>query len=341
MSSSIKAIIAPLEPYAQLGRIFGSLLTASCALIGYLSGAPDLEQAFGNLGAARLTALILVAILAHIVGATCNELAGMQEDASVPELKRKPLVSGRVSQRAAWIYAGIAGLASISISYMVLGLRPTIPLILGIGIGAYYNFWGKYTAWAYEGSLGLGIATGMMVGAFSGGGITPLFMITASIVFLEVTFCQWLGGIKDVETDRRQGIPTRAVIWGYTLERRLRLTEANFVLAIGLKGAIVCCYLIPLLAPEHFAMSTIYQRLALWVAAPTQGVTLLLLLLGKTRLWFTRIIVFDLAITWLMAPLLVYGGLGSIGTPVFYLAPVVWALGWNRLLYGKAWSPGL
>ncbi|MGF3554579.1 MAG: hypothetical protein ACQXXF_04805, partial [Thermoplasmatota archaeon] len=68
-----------------------------------------------------------------------------------------------------------------------------------------------------------GAAFLVIFGAFTIGDITPITIIAAICAFFISVYSEWIDGMKDVDIDRKFNVPTTAVRWGYTHDKKLSL----------------------------------------------------------------------------------------------------------------------
>ncbi|EMR75017.1 hypothetical protein MBGDF03_00506 [Thermoplasmatales archaeon SCGC AB-540-F20] len=222
----------------------------------------------------------------------------------------------------------------------------TILIIVAISFGIGYDIKGKYTPWLYEFTLGTAYFFMVFYGASIPGGlqsITPLTWVIAIIIFFETNMTIWMAGLKDVKTDLHTKIPTRAVIWNYNHEQPLTLKDKNFIFGSFVKIAILLTFSIPfiydVLYPPIFQVNTTYFYIFLIIGIGSQLFLIYKLLGRHDREQWTKMVVLDIAITLLLAPLIIYHEVGIVGVLALFLGPILWQFLLNYIIYGTISAP--
>lgn len=192
--------------------------------------------AAGGLPGWRQFLWITVAMAAaRTVAMATNRIADRRIDRHNPRTATRPLVSGQVHPRTAWVglivAAGILGLAAYQLGPLPFRLLPGAFLFL---LG--YPFTKRFTLLSH---LILGFTDGLApMGAWAAirGSLFTLADMPAWLLLAIVTF--WIAGFdlmyacRDVEFDRKQGL--YAVPAHYGLRTALRLSALLHVLTTGL-----------------------------------------------------------------------------------------------------------
>ncbi|MEM6327566.1 MAG: geranylgeranylglycerol-phosphate geranylgeranyltransferase [Bacteroidota bacterium] len=209
----------------RLTRPFNVVLfLAATALGGVLvaGGAAFEGEALGR--------LLLAMLSATLVGAGSMVVNDLY-DVEIDQINRpdRPLASGRVSRRAAWMFY-----AAISITGWVLGamVSPVHGVIAALSVLFLWAYSTHLKGTVLLGNVAVGatIALGVLFGGLAAGPATgPLWagvILGGGIVFVR----EIAKDVEDVEGDRAGGARTLPIVWG---ERRA------LGLALGLTGALL------------------------------------------------------------------------------------------------------
>jgi 4-hydroxybenzoate polyprenyltransferase len=221
----IGALPAGLRPYASLIRLdrpIGTwLLFWPCAwglLLAGVGGSWSLLLWF-----------LLGAFAMRSAGCIYNDLVDRELDAQVTRTRLRPLASGRISPRAAWIL--IAALALVGLLVLVqLPLVAQLTALASLLLVAAYPFMKRITWWP-QAWLGLAFSWGALVGwASVTGGLDPAaWWLWTGSVFWVVGY-DTLYAIQDKEDDALVGVRSSA----RRLGRQAPLGVALFyLLALG------------------------------------------------------------------------------------------------------------
>jgi 4-hydroxybenzoate polyprenyltransferase len=221
----IGALPAALRPYASLIRLdrpIGTwLLFWPCAWGLLLAGVGGRWS--------LLLWFLLGAFAMRSAGCIYNDLVDRELDAQVTRTRLRPLASGRISPRAAWIL--IAALALVGLLVLVqLPLVAQLTALASLLLVAAYPFMKRITWWP-QAWLGLVFSWGALVGwASVTGGLDPAaWWLWTGSVFWVVGY-DTLYAIQDKEDDALVGVRSSA----RRLGRRAPLGVALFyLLALG------------------------------------------------------------------------------------------------------------
>ena len=210
----IGALPAALRPFAALMRIdrpIGSwLLFWPCAWSVALAGVGGKWGLFALLG--------IGAFVMRSAGCAYNDIVDRDLDARVERTRLRPLASGRVSARAAWLLVIGLSLAGLGV-LLVLPHAAQFIALASLGLVAAYPFMKRITWWP-QAWLGLVFSWGALVGWPA---VTGMFTLPALLLWLGSIF--WVIGydtlyaIQDVEDDALVGVRSSARALG----RRARL----------------------------------------------------------------------------------------------------------------------
>ncbi len=204
-SGFIGALPPPLRPYASLARLdrpIGTwLLYWPCAWSMALAGVGSRWDLF--------LWLFLGAFAMRSAGCVYNDIVDRDLDKRVERTRLRPLASGRVSARSAWILIGLLCaigllvLAQLNVTAALISLASVAPV-------AAYPFMKRITWWP-QAWLGLVFSWGALVGwpAVKGSlDWPPILLWLASIAW--VIGYDTLYAIQDIEDDALVGVKSSA-----------------------------------------------------------------------------------------------------------------------------------
>ena len=342
-----------VKRYFELGRVFSAMLTAGAAILGAYSVGVVIEWW-------QILIFLTVGFFSHAFGCAINEICDYELDSKVPEISHKPLIKGDISMVQGFSFTLFCLFASYALVIWFFPNRTTLIFFTLANIfAAAYSIKGKYTPWAYDVTLALGLFFYVLYGASAVGDfgsiretlIYPMAIVAAFIIFLFEVFIQWGNAVKDVETDRLLKVPTRAVVWGYKLEDNLGIKDPNLVYGVILKLLLIAAFLSPFLLDGigvvdfgfRFYMFglPLYLVIFLILGVPAQLYSIFRMLGRHTRSGYIRFIVADGVLTWLACPFLVVDNIGILGAIGLFLLPSIWFLFITTFLYGTPMRPGL
>ena len=240
----IGALPPPLRPYASLMRLdrpIGTwLLYWPCAWSLALAGLQGRWDLF--------LWLALGAFAMRSAGCVYNDFIDRDLDKSVERTRLRPLASGRVSVRSAWILIGL--LCAIGLLVLLqLNLTAALVSLVSIAPVAAYPFMKRITWWP-QAWLGLVFSWGALVGwpAVTGAlGWTPFLLWFGSIAW--VVGYDTLYAIQDIEDDALVGVKSSA--------RRLGDKAAFGVAAFYTVALLFWAAAIWTVRPEWLAVATL------------------------------------------------------------------------------------
>jgi 4-hydroxybenzoate polyprenyltransferase len=200
----------PLRPYASLMRLDRPigvwLLFWPCAWSVALAG-------MGSRGVSLILWLALGAFAMRSAGCVYNDIVDRDLDARVERTRLRPLASGRVSVKAAWIFLVALSLVGLLV---LIQLKPAAQLIAlaSLALVAAYPFMKRITWWP-QAWLGLVFSWGALVGwpAVTGEiGLAPLLLWAGSIFW--VIGYDTIYALQDREDDALAGVKSSALALG-------------------------------------------------------------------------------------------------------------------------------
>jgi 4-hydroxybenzoate polyprenyltransferase len=201
----IGALPRPLRPYASLMRLdrpIGTwLLYWPCAWSVALAGVHGRWDLF--------LWLFLGAFAMRSAGCVYNDIVDRKLDARVERTRLRPLASGRVSLRSAWILIALLSLVGLAV-LLQLNLTAAIVALVSLAPVAAYPFMKRITWWP-QAWLGLVFSWGALVGwpAVTGSlSLTTFLLWFGSIAW--VIGYDTLYAIQDMEDDALVGVKSSA-----------------------------------------------------------------------------------------------------------------------------------
>ncbi len=234
-------------PYAQLMRLdrpIGWWLLLLPCWWGLALGQIAIDGGVPSLWFALL--FLIGAIVMRGAGCTLNDMADVDFDAKVERTKNRPIASGRVSRKAAFVFLAVQALIGLAIllqfnSYtVVLGASSLL-------IVAVYPFMKRITYWP-QFVLGLAFNWGALVGwsATHGSLSLPAVVLYAGGIFWTLGY-DTIYAHQDKEDDVLIGVKSTALLFGANSKPWLSAFFAAavicFAAALWMIGAGVASYL--------------------------------------------------------------------------------------------------
>ena len=221
------------RPFAELARWdrpIGYWLLALPGWVGIAFALPYVEASPEWLW---LAALILVgAVAMRGAGCTYNDIVDRELDAKVARTRTRPLPSGRVSVRAAWVWL----LAQCTVGFVVLLLLPNresqVVALLSIPLVAAYPFMKRITGFPQV-WLGLTFNWAVLVAyvAMAGAIGWPVLLLYAGLALWTVGY-DTIYALQDIEDDALAGIKSTALTFGLGVTRAIGISYALSLLAV-------------------------------------------------------------------------------------------------------------
>ena len=249
------------QPYLRLMRLDGPigtwLLFWPCVFGLALGGMGQTPDIAGDL---RLIALFAIgSIVMRGAGCTYNDIVDRDIDAQVTRTRGRPLPSGAVGVRAAWIFlalqlaTGLAVLLALNRFSIVLGAASLV-------LVAIYPFMKRVTWWP-QAWLGLTFNWGALLGfAAKTGHLAPsVFFLYAACFFWTLGY-DTIYALQDREDDALIGVKSTARLFGRNspvwIDTFYSLSLGLFVLALIVTTAKLWTALLLIPAGLHLAWQT-------------------------------------------------------------------------------------
>lgn len=214
-----------IKEYLKLSRSFNSGLTAIAPVLGALSN--------GESYLINLLLFFLVGFFGHCYGFALNDIVDYRIDKLANELTDRPLISGRITIKKAWIFTIIMLLLSLSFAALIAihyGTYLTFGLLLLSALSiTTYDFISKKMP-AMDIFVALGILFLILYGAFTvNDHLSNLSVVVALLGTIQVFFMQFIvGGLKDAEHDYLGNAKTLAIRLGVRVEHQRIIVPISF-----------------------------------------------------------------------------------------------------------------
>ncbi len=254
-----------IREYFKLARSFNAVLTG----ISPVMGAIAMEQ----YNIVTLLILFLIGFFGHSFGFVFNDIVDYKIDKTSKEISDRPLISGTISLKKAWIFAlfciilafVIAGIIAFNSSYYF----PIIVLALSALSIIFYDLISKKLPFM-DIFVAIGIFFFILYGVStqvsSLSDVTPLAWIVCLLGSIQVFFMQIVaGGLKDIENDYNSGAKTAAVALGVRVKNKRLHTSISFqILAYSIQIVDIIFVFLPFLIIDQF-VSSMYLTMFQWL----------------------------------------------------------------------------
>ena len=168
-----------VREYLKLARSFNAVLTG----ISPVMGAIAMEQ----YNVFYLFLLLLVGFLGHTFGFVFNDIVDYRIDKSSTEIRDRPLISGTISVRNAWVFAimsmAAAFVIAIFFAYLTNQYFPLIILVFSAGFITLYDLTSKKFPFT-DIFVAIGIFMLILYGAFYGNVPVQSFQEITSLAWI-------------------------------------------------------------------------------------------------------------------------------------------------------------
>jgi 4-hydroxybenzoate polyprenyltransferase len=266
-----------LREYLKLARSFNAVLTGMSPVMGAI--------ALRQYDIVMLILLFLVGFFGHTFGFAFNDIIDYNIDKSSKEIGDRPLVSGSISMRNAWVFSFISMIIAFIIAlYLAVSTSHLYSLVILV-VSAFfiilYDLVSKKVLFT-DFFVALGIFFLVMYGASttvaSISDFSALTWVVCALAAIQVLFMQLIaGGMKDIENDYRHGARTMAIHMGVrVVEGKLIVSPSYKALSYGLQlidlGVVFLPFFLGLTSP----IDPFYQYVQ-WISLLFVGIVMLLL----------------------------------------------------------------
>jgi 4-hydroxybenzoate polyprenyltransferase len=244
----------------RLDRPIGVELLFLPCVFGLTLGAATQSRGFGSLHDLELLALFAIgAIVMRGAGCTYNDIVDRDIDAKVARTRGRPIPSGAVSLRGAWVFTALQCAAGLAV---LLQLN-TYSVVLGAGsllLVALYPFMKRVTWWP-QAWLGLTFNWGALLGfsAETAHLALPAFPLYAACFFWTLGY-DTIYALQDREDDALIGVKSTARLFGGNspvwIDWFYSLSLVFFVLTLIIETSHLWAALLLLPVGLHFIWQT-------------------------------------------------------------------------------------
>ncbi|HVP99923.1 MAG TPA: UbiA prenyltransferase family protein [Candidatus Thermoplasmatota archaeon] len=266
-----------LREYLKLARSFNAVLTGMSPVMGAI--------ALRQYNILMLLLLFLVGFFGHTFGFVFNDILDYNLDKSSKEISDRPLVSGTISLRNAWIFAFVSmAIAFLLAFYIALTTSRlySIPILVASALFIIlYDLVSKKILLT-DFFVAFGIFLLVMYGASttvaSLSAFTPLTWVVCLLAAIQVLFMQLIaGGMKDIENDYRHGAHTVAIHMGVRVtEGKLIVSRSYKALSYGIQLVDLAVVFLPFAFGLTSPIEPIYQYVQ-WIALIMVGIVMFFL----------------------------------------------------------------
>jgi len=329
--------------YLKLARSFNAVLTGISPVLGAI--------AMEHFNVIDLFLLFLVGFLGHAFGFVFNDIIDYKIDKTSKEISDRPLLSGTISIKNAWIFAILmiilAFLIALFISYKNENYFPVILLAISAACIIIYDLTSKKLP-GMDIFVALGvfflILYGTAISINSLYEIKQLAWIVCILGSIQVLFMQFIaGGLKDIENDYLRGAKTIAIKLGVRIaDGTLKISSKFKALAYGIQLIDLLVVFLPFFIIWHIKELTILQYLQ-WIIIAFIGLVMfflsyqLLSMKRFDRMKARKLIGSHYMINFMIVPIMLMGLNPWIGILLFF--PGLGFVFSNILLHGTLLQP--
>jgi 4-hydroxybenzoate polyprenyltransferase len=266
-----------IQEYLKLARSFNAVLTGMSPVMGAI--------ALHQYDIVTLLLLFLVGFFGHTFGFVFNDIIDYKIDKSSKEISDRPLVSGTISVRKAWIFSfiamGIAFLLAIYIAVSTSRMYSLIVLVVSAFFIILYDLVSKkfpLTDFFVAFGIFFLVVYGASTTVNSISQFTPLVWVVCTLAAIQVLFMQIVaGGMKDIENDYRHGARTMAIQMGVrVVEGKLFVSSSYKTLSYSLQLIDLGVVFLPFFMGWTISIDPLYQYIQ-WIALLLVGIVMLVL----------------------------------------------------------------
>ncbi|HMA83103.1 MAG TPA: UbiA family prenyltransferase [Candidatus Thermoplasmatota archaeon] len=266
-----------IREYLKLARSFNAVLTGISPVMGAIA-----MQQYNIL---ILLILFLIGFFGHTFGFVFNDIIDYKIDKTSKEISDRPLISGTISLKNAWIFALfcilLAFFIATGLSYISSNYFPLIILAASASFIILYDLISKKLPFM-DILVALGIFFFILYGASTQvqqlSDITLLAWFVCILGSIQVLFMQIVaGGLKDIENDYQSGANTAAVKLGVRVKnKRLHSSKSFQLLAFTIQIIDIILIFTPFFIIDMFTGSLFLAMFQLLTLAVISGMMLFL-----------------------------------------------------------------
>lgn len=235
-----------VREYLKLSRSFNAVLTGVSPVMGAIA----MEQ----YNIFNLFLLFIIGFLGHTYGFVLNDILDYKIDKTSKEISDRPLVSGTITLKKAWIYAMLSITISFIIAIYLARNTNTYYPILILALSAIFVTIYDLTSKKFPGMdiiLALSIFFLILYGSSTAlksiGDVTKLAWIVCILGSIQVLYMNTIAaGMKDIENDYNRGARTLAIKMGVRIIKgKLKVPISFKSLAYGIQIVDIIVVFLP------------------------------------------------------------------------------------------------
>jgi 4-hydroxybenzoate polyprenyltransferase len=280
-----------IREYLKLARSFNAVLTGISPVMGAI--------AMQQYDIIILILLFLIGFLGHTFGFVFNDIIDYNIDKSSKEISDRPLISGTITLRKAWIFAFTSMAVAFIISlYLAITTQHYFSLLI-LAVSASFIILYDLVSKKFpltDFFVAIGVFFLIVYGASTVTDsltlLTPLTWIVCVLGAIQVLFMQMVaGGMKDIENDFYRGARTLAIQMGVRIhEGKLHVSSSFKAIAYGIQLADLIVVFLPFFIIWNIRNLSIFQYIQ-WASLILVGILMFFLshkLLSMERFERTR-----------------------------------------------------
>lgn len=263
--------------YLKLARSFNAVLTGISPVLGAI--------AMEHYIVIDLILLFLVGFLGHTFGFVFNDIIDYKIDKTSKEISDRPLISGTISIKKAWIFAAITIILAFFIAFYICyknqNYYPFIFLAISASSIIIYDLTSKKLP-GMDIFVALGVFFLILYGAtISINTLNEIRLIAWIVCILgsiQVLYMQFIaGGLKDIENDYIRGAKSIAIKLGVrVIDGSLKISAKFKVLAYGIQLIDLIVVFLPFFIIWNIKEFTILQYVQ-WIIIAIIGLVMFFL----------------------------------------------------------------
>ena len=264
-----------IREYLKLARSFNAVLTGVSPVMGAI--------AMENYDLLMLFLLFLIGFFGHTYGFVLNDIIDNKIDKTSAEISDRPLLSGTISIKKAWIFASISMIIAFVIAFYIAYdthiFYPILILIISSVLITIYNLTSKKAPGMdvfVTAAVFFLILYGASISVNKITNVTKLAWIVCILGAIQVLFMQFIaGGMKDIDNDYKSGAKTIAIKMGVrVIKDKLIITTSFKILAYTIQLIDLIVVFLPFFIVWNLHNLTILQY-AQWSIIAFVGIIML------------------------------------------------------------------
>jgi len=279
----------------DLGRIQGISTTAAVAIVGALSSTrtPDIWAIVG---------LWLISVFAHTGGAAFNAIMERRAPEAPCEQMRPARLHGMITvAQAKLATCGVIATALV-LTYVLFGFAAYMAIVISGAWMLYYSWLARQRSPLYDIAFAVAYPVYGLFGSLAVGMPTQWTLLLMAVVSTVAVFSRWDNGREYLDTDRRFGVPSFAVVWGLSMKLGVRAREPHYVHALALKCIFLAVVALPIL---FMRLPFTYFLVVFGIGYPAQVYVMWRFLRKRSRLEYLKTILIDVPLSWVLGSAIV------------------------------------